>query len=140
MPNIFNICDTFHDNSEFQILPSAIRAVTTLSQDIEIHNASAFMALINVTAIPGVQTLTMSLEGKDPVTGLYTQILTGAATAAAGAYGLHINAAVVSAAWSGLVAAGSNFLSTFLPHTLRIRIVHSGGGNWTYSIAGFIRK
>jgi len=129
--------DRSRGNEEFEVLPSAVRAVTTVSADITIYNAVMLASVFTVTAVPGIETLTFSIEGKNPVTGLYTTIVSNAAISLAGTYGIIIGISAINI-WTGWTVPSTG-LVTFLPRTIRVRIAHSGAGNWTYSVAGFLR-
>ena len=130
-------------------LASAVRAATTIAnvQNIlfpqvnlgEVMSpapplpACAILAYLNVTAVPGVDTVLLQLQELEPVTQTWVDVA-GAATLAQVAAGLivfrmaeHVNAVAASA--SGVTVNG------IIPANWRFRVVHSGAGNFTYSLA-----
>lgn len=131
------------------LLPSAVRAVTTNADPQEILqpnitggseptppppvNASALIAYLNVTAVPGVDTVLIKMQELEPVTQTWVDVA-GAASSAQAATGLitlrmaeHI--AAVAAAVTGVSVNG------IIPPNWRLVVVHSGAGNFTYSLA-----
>lgn len=111
--------DRARANTEFEMLSAAVRNATTTSADFTNYNASKALFFLNVSAAAGGgQTLIMSVQAKDPVSGNYFTLITGAATAITGL-------TVVSI--SGLAA-------NILTRTFRVTVTHSGVGNWTYSV------
>jgi len=110
--------DRQRGSNEFQILASAVRNATTVSADFINYNGAVVTVFLNVTAVPGVDTINASVEVKDPVSGAYVTINTGGATAA-----------IVTQ----LLQPGGG-LSVKCTRTFRIKITHSGAGNFTYSV------
>lgn len=92
--------------------------------------ASGLIAYLNVTAAPGVETLTLVLEEQDPVSGVWSQITATSATTATGMVKLKIKPAIAAAAATTTYVA----VQDVLPANWRIRVVHSASGNWTYSL------
>lgn len=106
--------------SEQVLLASAARTATTSSPDVTNYNWISFVSFLNITVSPGGgQTLTQSLQIKDPVSGAYVaQGQTGTAQAA-----------------TGLSFFQTTVFNTSLPRVFRINVAHSGAGSWTYSVA-----
>jgi len=92
--------------------------------------ASGLIAYCNVTAAPGVETLQLVLEEQDPASGTWSQVTATTATTVAGMIKLKVkpSIAAVAASVSGVT------IQDILPATWRLRVVHSGAGNWTYSL------
>lgn len=109
--------DRQRGNTEGTALASAVRNATTASVDFTNYNGSEGVFFLNITAVPGVQTITMQVQGKDPLSSNYITIVSGAAQVATGI------SAIVLSPFNGV-----------LPRTFRINIVHSGAGNFTYSV------
>jgi len=89
--------------------------------------------VLNVTAVPGVDSITLAIDGKDPVSGQYFTLLTGSALTTTGAR--------VYLVYPGAPAAAGGITATTgfpLPMTWRVRITHSGTGNFTYSVAALV--
>jgi len=112
--------DRSRNNNELTFLASAVRNATNASADFINYNANRLIVFINITAVPGVDTITAAIENKDPISGGYITIGTGSgALVATGLYSFNFNP------------------STFaLSRTFRINVTHSGAGNFTYSIGG----
>lgn len=110
-----------------QNFASAVRNATLVGADNKkVPGANGVKAVLNVTAVPGVDTVQLVIEQKDPVSGVYTQILAAAARAGAGADTLTV--------YPGIAVAANVSANDVLPDDYRIRIVHSAGTNFTYSV------
>lgn len=127
--------DVLTRNRATTVLASAIRAATTNGPDTTNYNARGCLVFLNVTANPGgAETLTVNLQMKDSVTGVYKTIASSPALSAAA------NGAYVCSFYPGATAAvtGTSGLSanvpTVLPETYRVQVAHSAAGNWTYSV------
>lgn len=108
------------------IAPLAARTATFTGADIIKTVEQALHVVLNTTVVPGAETLTPKLQGKD-VFGNYYDLLIGSASAAAGVVVLKFGRGIVSAA---NVAAGD-----MLPDVYRVVITHSAAGSFTYSVA-----
>lgn len=119
------------NNEELTILVSAARTATTASPDQVNYNARIAVVFFRVSAAPGVETVTMALEIKDPVSGLYVQAFTDSAWTGPGmrSYCLGVPLATASQPLNGGSASPPS-------RTWRVNISHSGAGSWTYSVAG----
>jgi hypothetical protein len=100
------------------VLASAVRNASTNSADITNYNGSNVLIILNITAVPGVDTITPKIQAKDPVSGSYVTLVTGTAQAANGAFFTSLPAALLGC----------------LSRTWRVNITHSGAGNFTYSV------
>ena len=119
----------FRDNVEVTLLASAVRAATTSSADQINYNAKGVYIFFNITAVPGVDTVTLTITAKDPVAGTDEVLLTGAAEAAIASrcYLLYPGA--------GAAANGVDVVNAFpLPRTWRVTVTHSAATNFTYSV------
>lgn len=117
----FGVCDA----SQNIIAPVAVRTVTFTSADIVKTTEFGSHFILNVTVAPGVETLTMKVQGKDAL-GNYYDLLTGTASAATGIVVLK-----VSPSTAPLANASANDM---LPDVYRVVVTHSAGGSWTYSV------
>lgn len=124
--------DDARGNTEFTVLASAARTATTNSNDIVNYNSRGLIIFFNVTAVPGVDTVAIRLELKDPVSGAYKLQFSGAAQVAAG---LTTYYCYPGASDSGQFTAR---ISAPLSRTSRIQVVHSGAGAFTYSVGGIL--
>jgi hypothetical protein len=111
-----------------QSYPSAVRAATLVGDDNKkIPGNRGLKAILNVTAVPGVDTVQLVIEGKDPVSGVYFTVLQAAARAGAGTDVLTV--------YPGITVTANVSAADLLPDTYRVRVVHSAGTNFTYSVS-----
>jgi hypothetical protein len=117
-------------NVDATALASAVRSATTNSADQVNFNGRGLIAVFDVTAVPGVQTVTLELQGRDVTSGLYYTILASAAIAAVSTTVLRI--------YPGTAAVANLAADHPLPRAWRARVVHSGAGNFTYSVGASV--
>jgi hypothetical protein len=124
-------------NDNIILLPSAVRSATTVSPDFTNYNGRAVIGILNISAVPGGGIgLKLALDAKDPISGNYIQIGSAALNASTisivqGFAGLVGNAT----AWDGANPGTAFAVETILPITMRMRVIHSGAGSFTYSLA-----
>ncbi len=118
--------DRVRGNTGQTVLASAERAATNSSVDQVNYNARGLHVVFDITAVPGVQTVSLRIEGKDPVSGKYYTMLTGAAEIGV--------ATRVYRIFPGLTAVVNATVNDILPRTWRATVTHSGAGNFTYSV------
>ena len=106
-------------------LPSAVRTATTTTDIVKGHNYCGVQAYLIVTAVPTVQTLTFSVLGKD-ASGTYTTLLAGTASATTGTVPLTV--------FRGATVTANVSANNCLPDQWALRVTHSAGGNFTYSV------
>lgn len=130
-------------------LPSAVRTALTTwdpitdgkltggaSGAIQPENYTEFdclIAYLNITAVPGVDTVLLKMQEQDPVSLAWSDVA-GAATLAQVATGL---VKMVLGPSIGPVAASASGVAvqTMLPPRWRLQVVPSAGSNFTYSLA-----
>lgn len=111
-----------------QSYPSAVRAATFVGDDNrKVPGNRGVKAVLDVTAVPTVDTVQLVIEGKDPTSGKYYAILTAAARVAVGTDVLTVA--------PGVVATANVSAPDELPDVYRARVVHSAGTNFTYSLS-----
>ena len=81
---------------------------------------------INMTVVPGVDTVTPHIQGKDAM-GNYYDILVGPAIVAIGDTILRVG--------EGILAAANAAATDILPDVWRVNFVHSAGTNFTYEVS-----
>lgn len=113
-------------NIKGTLLASAARTATTSSSDITNYNAKGVRVFINVTVDPAAASVVPTITVKDPVSGVYTAILTGAAIAAVG----H----TVLTVYPGATVAAGVTLSTVLGTVWRVTITAADADSLTYSV------
>ena len=115
-------------NSEETILASAARTATLNSADFINYNAKGLHVVINVTALTAAPSIVPFIQGKDPISGTYYDILEGLPITTTG-----INIIKV---YPGISAVVNVSASDLLPRTYRVRLEHANGNSITYSVAG----
>jgi hypothetical protein len=111
-----------------QSYASAVRSATLVGDDNKkIAGNHGCIVMLNVSAAPGVDTVTLSIEGKDPVSGTYYTVLAAAARVATGMDVLQVQP-------GGAVTANVS-ANASLPDTYRIKVTHSAGTAFTYSVS-----
>lgn len=115
-----------YGNSNAIVLASAVRAASNNSPDQVNYNAVGLQLVLDITAVPGVQTVLLTLQGKDALSGAYYTILAGVAEVAA--------ATKIYRVYPGVAAVANQAVSDVLPRNWRVAITHSGGSNFTYSV------
>lgn len=108
-----------------QLLPSAVRTATTSSADQVKTNYRGVYVWIKVTAAPGGDTLTVTIQGKD-YDGTYYTILASAASAVASDR--------VYKVFPEATAAANTIAADYLPDVWRVTVTHSAASNFTYSV------
>jgi len=111
-----------------QAYASAVRAATFVGDDNrKVPGNRGLVAVLNVTAVPGTDTVQLTIEGKDPVSGVYSTILSAAARVATGTDVLTVG--------PGAAVTANVSANAALPDVYRARVIHSAGSNFTYSVS-----
>jgi hypothetical protein len=134
LPGLWNgsSLDRAGANQQGTALALAARTTATNSADLTNGNHRGVLAFLNVTAASGTGGLTLSVKGKDPVSGSYAALVT--ATAAVTATGLYVYGA--GAGWPN----GASFEGVTLsrpvppPRTFRVEIAVGDASSYTYSV------
>ena len=118
--------DRIRGNTNNTLLASAARTATTNSADATNYNAKGAHIIINVTAIT-TSSLTVTVQGKCPISGVYYDILVGAAITSTGITILKV--------FPGVAAVANGSASDILPRTFRVSCAKGDASSWTYSVA-----
>ena len=111
-----------------QIYPSAARVATFTGDDNrKIPGMNGVKVVLDVTAVPGVDTVQLVVENKDPASGKYFQVLAAAARVATGTDTLTI--------MRGGPATANIAANDEIADTYRARVLHSAGTSFTYSVS-----
>lgn len=113
-------------NQAVTVLASAVRSASLNSADLKNYAGRGVTLTVDVTAVPGTDTVTFTLQGKDPASGKYYTILASAAVSTTGTFQLRV--------YPGLTAAANLTASDVLPLDWRVAVSHSAGTNFTYSV------
>lgn len=116
--------DRHRGNTSNIIIASAVRSATFNGAQQINYNSSGGHFTLNVTAVPGVQTVTPSIEASYDGVNYYT-LLTGVAMVATGIQTLKI--------FPGSVVTANVSANDILPRFYRMTVTHSGAGNFTYA-------
>lgn len=121
-------------NSSATLIPVANYTSTQVVADQTNKSSAGILLILNVITAPGVQTLQLTLETKDPASNAYVTLITLAASAATGIFTL--------LAYPGAVSASliTGVLGIPLPLTWRARVIHSGAGTWNYSLGALLLR
>lgn len=135
-PLMFNgsTWDRRRGNAQSTLLASAARTLTTATALQTNYNNKGVLLFFNISAIPGAGSLTLSIEGVDPISGNTITMLTGAALNTTGlrVYGLYPTFPNPAAAMAGMTLAQAGFL----PRSWQARITAATGDSYTYSLGG----
>lgn len=122
--------DRARANIEITVLATAARTASTNSADLTNHNARGVIITLDVTTDPaGGETLQLLVQYKDAESSAYEIILDDAANATPGRRTVIV--------YPGTAGSANDVTSTTgypLPRIWRVRIVHSAGGTWNYSV------
>lgn len=129
-----NSWERWRGNHNATVLASASRSATVNSADQTNLHCRGVLLCFNVTVVPGVDTVQLGIQGKDPLSGEYIEIVQSTALATTGARFIYLA--------PGAAALGSfnNYFNGQIPHTWRARVTHSGAGAFTYSVGAMLLK
>jgi len=106
---------------------SAASVATFVGDDNrKVPGSVGLKAVLDVTAVPGVDTVQLVIEGKDSQSGAYYTILAAVARSGVGRDVLTVH--------HGITVAANVSASDVLPDVYRARVVHSAGTSFTYSL------
>lgn len=114
------------NSEELILLSSAVRAATVTGVSRKNYGHRGIVLTFDQTVVPGVVTTTPKIQGQDPASGKWVDILAGAAQVGVATIQLKV--------YPGLVAAANLVANDVLPRTWRFVVTHSGAGNFTYSV------
>jgi hypothetical protein len=117
------------NNYESTLLASAARTVATNGSDQNNRNGKGCHLHINISAWTA-GSITVTVQGKDPVSGTYYTILTSAALAAVGFITLRV--------YPGLTPVANLTENDILPRTWRVSVAVSSADSITYSIGNSV--
>lgn len=117
--------DLARNNIEATLLASASRTTTQTSADITVHNAKKLIVVLDMTTV-GTGSVTVSIDGKDAVSGKYYNILTGAA--------ITTNSTNRYRVGETLAAVANSVAQDYLPRVIRIVVTANNANSATYSV------
>ena len=113
-------------NANLSVLDSGARTATTVGATFTNLASRGLHLVVDVTVVPGTDTVTPKIEAYDQVSGKWYTLLTGAALVATGT--------VVLKVYPGLTAVTNLTASDILPATWRVTMTHSSTTSFTYSV------
>lgn len=133
-------------------LPSAVRTATTTFDPstlagftrgpgiapIQPLDFDMFIAYLNITVVPGADTVLLKLQEQEPITGTWFDVPGGATLAqvATGLVTMRVGPGITNVAASVTALV----LNTILPAFWRLQVVHSAASNFTYSLSVTAQK
>jgi hypothetical protein len=111
------------------VLASAARTTTQTQADQTNYNHRGIIVVLDMTTV-GTGSVTLEIDGKDPVSGKYYALLTGAAVTT--------NSTNVYRVYPGLTAAANATANDVLPRTWRIKVTANNANSATYSVGAMI--
>lgn len=111
------------------LLASAARTATLATADQANFSRQGLHLVVDVTVIPS-GSVTPAIQGRDPVSGKYYTLLTGAAIAT-------VSTAVLKV-YPGITPATNVAVSDVLPRTWRVNLTHADATSLTYSVAAVL--
>ncbi|KKM96117.1 hypothetical protein LCGC14_1181370 [marine sediment metagenome] len=114
-------------NEYVELLASLARTANVNTPDQTNFGHKGLHLIIDVTAINLTPSVVPTIQGKDPLSGKYYDLLVGVAIIATGTTILKI--------YPGIVAAANVAASDILPLIWRLQLVHADADSITYSVA-----
>ena len=108
------------------VFPLVARIATPANVEISDRYVEGVQIIIEVTAIAATPSVVPTIDGFDPLSGVFYNILTGAAITGTGTTVLRIH--------PELAAAANLTAKDFLPETYRIVMTHADADSITYSV------
>jgi hypothetical protein len=111
------------------VLASAARTTTQTQADQTNYNHRGIIVVLDVTNA-GTGSVTLEIDGKDPVSGKYFALLTGAAVVS--------NSTNVYTVYPGNTVTSNVSASTVLPRTWRVKVTAGNSNSATYSVGAML--
>lgn len=118
--------DRARNNINATALASAARTASVNSADQVNYNSRGLHLVIDVTAITSTPSITITIQGKDNLSGQYYTILASAAITTVSTVVLRVG--------PGLTAAANLVANDLLPRTWRVSVTNGDADGITYSI------
>jgi len=118
--------DKVRNNTEVTLLASGARTTTQTSADITTFNAGAIQVILDMTNVAAGPSVVVSIDGKDPASGKYYNLLTGA--------NVTTNSTNVYTVDPAIPAVANVTAQKRLPRTIRIVVTANNANSGTYSV------
>lgn len=113
-------------NKVKRLLPAAARTATVATPDQRNAEHRGVLVHINTTAVTSTPSVVFTVQGKDPLTGDYYDLLVSVAVVAVGDTYLRV--------YPGATAANNTIANLALPSTWRVNCVHGNANSITYEV------
>lgn len=113
-------------NTDGTAIASAAFTATQNSADLYNSDGRGVVVTLDVTAIVTAPSITLSIEGKDPASGKYYTLLSGAAVTTVSTNRYRVHPAITETA--------NVDVADLVPFVWRVRIVHGNANSITYSV------
>uniref|UniRef100_A0A6M3L4E6 Uncharacterized protein n=1 Tax=viral metagenome TaxID=1070528 RepID=A0A6M3L4E6_9ZZZZ len=117
--------DRLRGNVDATLLASAARTATTSSADQTNYNGRGVHVVLDMTTV-GTGSVTLTIQGKDALSGKYYTILAGVAVTT--------DSTNVYRVYPGLLAAANAVANDIVPRTWRVNVVANNANAATYSV------
>ena len=108
------------------VLESAARTATVVSAVLSSDEVLSSIFSINVSATAATPSVVFSIEGKDPLSGAFYNIIDSAAITAAGITTIQVG--------MNIIAAANVAANEMLPQEYRVTATHGDADSITYSV------
>lgn len=112
------------------VLASASRTTTQTQSDQTNYNHKGIIVVLDMTVAGASPSVTLEIDGKDPVSGKYYAILTGAAVTTV--------TTNVYKVYPGVTTGANAAVSDVLPRTYRIKVTANNANAGTYSVGAML--
>lgn len=113
-------------NRNGTLFASAARTATTNGQDMSNDSYKCVVVVLDLTVVPGGDTVTLTIQGKDVLSAKYYTLLAGSAEAG--------TATKTYSVCPGMTVLANVSAAQVLPQTWRVIVTHSAGTSFTYSV------
>lgn len=118
--------DRERGNTEITVLASAARTTTQTQADQTNYNHRGIMVILDMTEAAASPSVTLEIDAKDPASGAYKSLLTGAAVTTVSTN--------IYTVYPGAPATANVSANSPLPRTWRIKVTANNANSGTYSV------
>lgn len=112
------------------VYASAARTATPTADPLTTDGARGVHIVIDVTAVTSTPVVTPTIDGFDPLSGKWYNLLTGAAITATGTTVLKV--------YPGITAVANGAASDVVPDVFRVGMAHADSDSATYSVSAHL--